>query len=156
MGNINATNEHRSTFGQEGRPDLLAENGPMVVVQIGFDPGLHPGDEQGPNLSNIKYSALVDTGTRDSCIDSNLAMKLNLPILGQRILTGIHGPQSTNIYGAQVYIPELNVAFSHQFAGGLLGNPPHVLIGRDLLQNFTMIYEGQTGVVRISRGSTGR
>ena len=142
--------------GFEGRPGLLTEKGPMVVVQIGFDPWVHPGGKQGSSLSKRLYSALVDTGSAYSCIDSDLATELNLPILGQGNLTGIHGPQPANIYCAQVYIPELNGAFSHQFAGVRLGNPPHVLIGRDLLQNFTMIYEGQTGVVRISRGSTGR
>ena len=150
---LKGMDENVATFGQDGRPDCLVEAGPMVSVQIGDDHKFRPGgDRHGPNLSNTLYSALVDTGSRDSCIDSGLATELNLQILGQRCLTGFQGSQRVNVYYAQVYIPELNGVFSHQFAGVNLGKPPHVLIGRDLLQNFTMTYEGQTGVVRISRG----
>ena len=153
---LKGMDENVATFGQDGRPDCLVEAGPMVVVWIGYDHEFHPGDRHGPNLSNTPYNAIVDTGTRDSCIDSDLATELNLPILGQRRLTGVNGSRTVNVYCAQVYFPDLGFLSSHQFPGANLGKPHHVLIGRDILQNFTMTYQGQTGVVSISRNPAGQ
>ena len=59
---------------------LLAAYGPTFIVDIGFDPAFKgvPHPPPAPGLGRI--NALVDTGAAVSCIDSMLAVQLNLPV----------------------------------------------------------------------------
>lgn len=97
--------------------------------------------------------ALVDTGASESCIDSALAAKLNLPIVNRRDIAGAHGSGAVDFHLAQIYVPSLHWTIFSQFVGVHLiagGQIHSALIGRNFLQNFTMIYEGPTGVVTLS------
>ena len=141
--------------GFEGRPDKLVEYGPTVVVQIGFDPKYPIVSPYRPNLPSTQFHALVDTGATESCIDSAVAMGLDLPVVDRRNVAGVQGLSPVEVYMAQIYIPELDVAIGGRFSGVQLtdgGQPHSALIGRTFLLHFKMVYEGQTGVVRISRG----
>lgn len=100
------------------------------------------------------YPALVDTGASESCIDSALANTLKLPVINQEDRSGAHGRYKLNIHLAQVYIPDLDWVIFGRFAGVHLhagGQPHFALIGRTFLQDFKMIYEGETGTVIIER-----
>jgi len=58
------------------------------------------------------------------------------------------------MYLAQIHIPSLNFTLHGAFVGVDLaagGQVHYALIGRTFLQHFTMIYEGTTGTVRLSR-----
>lgn len=139
--------------GFNGRPDVLLLYGPTLYVEIGFDPNFRSGSEGQPNLPADLLPALVDTGASESCIDSALAMKLNLPIVNRMDIAGPQGVSTVNMHLAQIYVPTLHVAVCGHFAGVHLiagGQTHSALIGRSFLQNFTMIYEGQTGVVTLS------
>jgi predicted aspartyl protease len=132
--------------------DLLVQVGPTLLVSIGFDPqwkGLP--NLPIPGLRDIR--ALVDTGATESCIDSLLAAKLNLPIVDKRGVSGIHGTQEVRIHLAQVHVPSLGFTLYGAFAGVHLaaGGQPHMaLIGRTFLRRYTMVYEGKTGTVTLS------
>ena len=129
----------------------LVQYGPTLQVKIGFDPGSLEGGP--PNLPDTDYHALVDTGARESCIDSSIAANLNLPIIDRQRVAGVHGAGEVNVHLAQILIPNLDVAISGRFTGVHLyaGGQPHgALIGRTLLQHVTMIYNGITGSVVIS------
>lgn len=142
--------------GFEGRPEELVQSGPTIVVQIGFDPKYLTFSQYRPNLPRTQFHALVDTGATESCIDSAVAMDLDLPIVDQQNLAGAHGVHPANVYLAQIYIPELEVTIGGRFSGVHLtagGQAHSALIGKSFLLHFTMIYEGQTGAVRISRSS---
>ena len=55
---------------------------------------------------------------------------------------------------AQIHVPSLNFTIYGAFAGVHLktgGQIHQALIGRTFLQNFTMVYEGLTGTVTISK-----
>jgi hypothetical protein len=134
---------------------MLCVYGPTIFVNIGFDP-TYRGNILGPlpvaGLTGIR--ALVDSGAMESCIDSLLATQLNLPIIDRRTVAGISGAQQVNVHLAQVHIPSLNFTIYGSFAGVHLaagGQPHQALLGRTFLQNHTMIYEGETGTVTISR-----
>ena len=132
--------------------DVLQRFGPTLQVQIGFDPSYRLDAGLIPSLPNQMHHALVDTGAADSCIDSTLAMSLDLPIIDQQERTGANGRFRVNLHAAQIYIPSLNWVISGTFAGVHLsaGGQMHLaLIGRTFLRNFTMTYEGQTGQVTI-------
>ena len=80
-------------------------------------------------------------------------MRLNLPVLARRQVSGVGGTLDVNEYMAQIYVPELNFTILGPFAGVHLaaGHQPHyALIGRTFLQHFNMAYEGRTGSVILS------
>jgi hypothetical protein len=134
---------------------MLCAYGPTIFVNIGFDSG-YKGDKPSPppvaGINGIR--ALVDSGAMESCIDSVLAAQLNLPIIDKRTVAGISGAQQVNVHLAQVHIPSLHFTIYGSFAGVHLaagGQPHQALLGRTFLQSHTMVYEGETGTVTISR-----
>lgn len=140
--------------GGEGH-GLLVQYGPTLVVDIGFDPAHHgpQGQPHPPDLPMKGVHALVDTGATTSCIDSGLAMQLNLPIIDRQRVAGVGGAHEVNMHLGQIYIPSLGKTIYGAFAGVELaaGGQPHVaLIGRTFLAHFVMLYNGRTGTVSLS------
>lgn len=140
--------------GVSGR-ELLVQLGPTLIVDIGFDPNYDPAKASGPPTPGIKdVHALVDTGATESCIDSQLATSLNLPIIDRRPISGVGGKHEVNMHLAQVTVEPLKHVIYGPFAAVDLaaGGQQHgVLIGRTFLQHMTMVYEGPTGSVAIRR-----
>src|SRR5690606_12701222 len=66
----------------QGR-NALIQHGPTIEVNVGFDPNW--SDVGRPNIpSDAKY-ALVDTGATASCIDDQLAQKLQLAPIDRQL-----------------------------------------------------------------------
>lgn len=133
---------------------LLVSNGPTLFVDIGFDLGFDPASAVAPTPGIRNQWALVDTGAADSCIDSLIAATLNLPVVDRRPIGGVGGVQQANMHLAQVYVPALKFTQYGLFAGVHLaesGQLHRAPIGRAFLQNYTMVYEGMTGTVTLSR-----
>lgn len=134
-------------------PYELIIRGPTISVEIGIDPDFRPGPGIRPALPQNLLPALVDTGALESCIDDALAIRLNLPIVSRRTVSGVGGTIDVNEYMAQIYVPELNFTILGPFVGVHLtagGQRHYALIGRTFLHNFNMAYEGRTGSVIIS------
>jgi hypothetical protein len=135
--------------------EQLAAWGPTLIVDVGFDPNYKPEQPwvlPAPGITGIH--ALVDTGAGESCIDNLLAGQLNLPIVDRRPISGVHGAHMVNMYLAQIHVPTLTFTIYGAFAGVDLaagGQIHKALIGRTFLQNFTMVYEGLTGNVKLSK-----
>ena len=130
----------------------LIEQGPTLDVQIGFDPEFRPSELARPNIPEVRLPALVDTGATESCIDSDLARVLQLPVVDRQAIAGVHGASETNVCLAQIHVPDLGFTMYGRFASVHLaaGGLPHsALLGRTFLQHFTMTYEGQRGTVTI-------
>lgn len=139
--------------GFSGHPELLVTRGPTLSVQIGFDPRFRPESAARPDIPDQILAALVDTGATESCIDSEVAGELDLPIFDQRSVSGALGPGLVNMHLAQIYIPDLEITVSGRFAGVhlLAGGQRHsALIGRSFLSYFQMNYDGQTGQVTLT------
>lgn len=139
-------------------PDHLIRLGPTIDVFVGFDPEykFNQKNPSNPNLPTINNKALIDTGASGSCIDSTVALTLNLPIINEQSVAGAHGAGKVNVHLAQIYIPALNFTLYKAFFGVHLiagGQPHHALLGRDFLQYMTMDYKGNTGSVTLSRNS---
>ena len=141
--------------GFPGDPDLLISSGPFVRVRIGFEPQYDPDDsDRLPGIPSYQYPALIDTGATECCIDATLARALDLPVVDRISIVGAHGPQDTDMYRAQIYVPGLRAMFDGRVAGLPLrsaGQPFFALLGRDFLRMFTMVYDGPTGSVTITR-----
>ena len=129
----------------------LAIVGPTVHVKIGFDPNHRMDSENLPALPDTLHPALVDTGASESCIDSALAEALKLPVVDRKPISGALGPGESDIYVAQVYVPNAGT-ISGRFAGVHLlagGQPHYALLGRLFLLHFEMLYNGTTGAVSL-------
>ena len=134
-------------------PYQLTRRGPTISVEIGIDRDFQPGVGRRPNLPPDRYLALVDTGATESCIDLELAMALDLPVVSRGPVLGVGGVIETNDYRAQIHIPELNFTVTGPFAGVHIrsdGHPFYALLGRTFLRHFSMHYDGRTGAVIIS------
>jgi hypothetical protein len=129
--------------------DLLVQLGPTLRVSIGFDPEYDPERPQRlPDLPAEGVLALIDTGASTSCIDAELAMHLQLPIIDQRQCAGIGGSIPVNMHLAQVHAPSVSFTLYGALAGvDLTVGDQKVLLGRDFLRNFRMIYDGPSGAV---------
>ncbi len=141
--------------GGASRQEQLTAWGPTLMVDIGIDLNYRPGPPWTvpvPGVTGIQ--ALVDTGAGESCIDNLLAGQLNLPVVDRRPISGVHGAHIVNMYLAQIHVPSLAFTIYGAFAGVDLaagGQLHKALIGRTFLQSFTMVYEGLTGTVKLSR-----
>ena len=132
--------------------DGLVAHGPTLLVDIGFDQNYISGTK--PQLAETKLWALVDNGATECCIDSDLAKKLNLPVVDRRHIAGVSGRQEVSVYLAHVHVPSLNFTMYGPFAGVDLiagGQRHYALIGRTFLRNFKMVYDGPTGNVELSK-----
>ena len=142
-------------FGGIGESEDEAEDlyltGPTLSVRIGFDPG-YGGGGSVPNLPAEIHRALVDTGATNSHIDSTIADALRLPVVDSAWTHGATSSERVSVYLAQVHIPAMDVTFYGRFRGAnLYGRFPQVvLLGRSFLRQFTMVYEGRTGIVSLS------
>ncbi len=120
---------------------------------IGFDPNYDLAKPDIlPKIPQTHQQALIDTGATDCCIDSALALALNLPIVDQRVCSGIGGQKVVNMHLAQIFVPTVAFTFTGAFAGVDLvaGGQSHTaLIGRTFLQFFTLTYYGLTGTVEL-------
>lgn len=128
--------------------------GPTLWVQVGFDVSFHPVREPFPILPLTLRPALVDTGAMDCCIDSALAVELGLPVFDRGPISGVNGSFDANLHLAQMYIPALEWVMWGSFAAVHLsvgGQPHQMLIGRNLLRDFRMVYDGRTGAVTLAR-----
>lgn len=130
----------------------LVHIGPTISVRIGFDVNFRVQPQSRPDLPERTYPALIDTGATESCIDSELAALLELPIVDRAPMAGVDGSAQFNLHAAQITIPSLNFHIYGRFAGVHLragGQSHQALLGRTFLQRFKMAYNGTTGSVVI-------
>ncbi len=134
--------------------NLLVRLGPTLRVDIGFDPDYDAHrPRQLAHLAMPNVSALIDTGASISCIDSGVAMELQLPVINRTSVAGVGGLHQFNVHLAQIRAPELNFTFYGPFTGVDLaasGQQRIALIGRDFLSHFQMTYDGQSGRVTLT------
>ena len=134
-------------------PHQLASRGPTISVEIGNDHNFQLGAGRPPNLPPNRYPALVDTGATESCLDLELAVALDLPVVSKGPVSGVSGVIEADDYMAQIHIPELNFTLTGPFAGVRIragGHPFYALLGRTFLRHFSMHYDGRTGAIIIS------
>ena len=142
-------------------PDALAYRGPTILIDIGFDPALFgtslpsiPGASTPPAaIPAVQVPALLDTGAGESSIDEQLAQQLQLPLIDKQTRVGIGGPTILNVYLAHIVIPGFVTQYG-RFTGVHLqagGQYHRALIGRSLLKDTVLIYDGRYGTVRLAR-----
>ncbi len=134
--------------------NLLVRIGPSLRIDVGFDPGYDINRPQRlAKLALTGARALIDTGASMSCIDTGLAMELQLPIINQTSVAGVGGLHQFNVHLAQIRAPELSFTFYGPFTAVNLaagGQERAALIGRDFLSHFRLAYDGPSGAVTLT------
>lgn len=98
-------------------PKLLVHYGPEILVDIGFDQDYRRDTNRPPKRQLDSVQALIDTGARESCIDSALAAELQLPIFDRRPISGVLGSHEVGFHLAQIHVPALKFTLYGRFAG---------------------------------------
>lgn len=88
-------------------------------------------------------TALIDTGASQSCIDKSFVERLHLVRSGEDKLVGVGGEVDANVYHVIVDVPSLG----HRQPMALFSPlddpiPSMVLLGRDFLADYVLVYEG--------------
>lgn len=133
--------------------DLLAVLGPMIDVEIGFDPDYDPDDPatMPPKLAATGVRALLDTGAAACYIDTSLAIRLNLAAIDKQLVTPVlGGVREIVTYLGQIHIPSLAFTIYGSFGGLDLvasGLQFAAVLGREFLMHCKLMYDGPSGGV---------
>lgn len=131
----------------------LRLRGPSLEVQLGIHQHLAKslGARGKPIPAPVPCTALIDTGATVTTIDLSIAKKLQLASLGDVTATGIGGLSHgflaaccMNVHGLRINIARAHV---QDFSGET--DSITALIGRDVLQHFTLIYNGIEGWIEL-------
>ncbi len=131
---------------------LLVYHGPQLLVDVGFDEKFNPKINAAPIPGIAKLKALVDTGARESCVDSALAVRLGLPHFDRRTVSTVNGKMDVDFHLAQIHVRALRFTIWGPFAAVPLiasGFRCEALLGRSFLSHFKMVYDGPSGAVVI-------
>ena len=135
--------------------DALVLQGPIVQVRLSATPNVRqPILSAGGTLPNpVAGMALIDTGAAVSCIDDDVAIALKLPVTGTGFMTSAtHTGQPRNLYPVEIEIAGWPIKFGSNRIMGANLKPQQLvaLIGRDLLKNCVLVYNGPTGGFSLS------
>lgn len=134
--------------------NTLTFYGPTIWVDIGIDATFDYAKQDGvPKSQAAQLPALIDTGALQSCIDENLAREISLPLIDKQVVAGVNGATEMNVYFAHIYFPAFGFSQWGRFAGVRLsdgGQSHKALIGRTVLENMLMVYDGRTGSVTLA------
>jgi predicted aspartyl protease len=124
----------------------------VIVSAVGPDK-ISQTDGQLHAQAASQIPALIDTGATESCIDDALAKNLGRPLVDKHLVSGVGGQHVVDVYLGYVFVPSLNVVLTGLFCGVHLtagGQFHQVLLGRTMLQNVVMIYDGVSGTVTLA------
>ena len=130
----------------------LLLHGPTLPVLVGYDFGVGSAGSAPGNVPATPALAMIDTGADANCVDENLAIRLNLPRVGDSVVTAAQGPVAANVFRGQLFIPDLDWTIEGRLLGVSYGVEQQwsVILGRTFLQHCVMNYDGRSGEVTVS------
>lgn len=132
----------------------VAPGGPLIDVLIGVSKARQLALTQaGQSVpSSLQVRALIDTGASCSCIDPSIPKALGLAPTGiVTMLTPSTGgqPHTANQYDVSLVLRHPNLSLTlwtvAMAESQLLMQGIQALIGRDVLTNCLLVYDGQVG-----------
>lgn len=133
-------------------PRLLLRNGILLKVEI--SPLTQFVKElKKKTIQPQKGIALVDTGASITCVDRILLEALKIPSVGVSEVFTPSGRTQQNIYPVEISFPQANlpkISFNQVLGSKLKDQGIVALIGRDVLQDFILVYNGPGGFVSLA------
>lgn len=128
-----------------GRRDDVTIHGYVLDVIIHREPGAAPEDGV-PQFHEC--GALIDTGASDICVDFRIAHALELRQIDQRSIGTAGGSVEVAVYNGILEVPLLGFRKSMRlFAPKINRVNYNVLIGRSLLKDYIVNFNGPSGEV---------
>jgi predicted aspartyl protease len=134
---------------------VLHERGPIVQVTVGLMSAMAQQlTQQGTPIPGLVTGlALIDTGASMTCIDAAAASKIGAPVIDRvHMHSASHAATQANVYpvhfeilGAGIHIDAPRCVGAALASQGLV-----MLIGRDMLANCTLFYNGPSGSFTLS------
>jgi predicted aspartyl protease len=132
----------------------LQQRGPVLQVVVSVEQNMAQAlQQQGQTVPAPKSGfALIDTGASFTCIDEQAAKDLALPIIDVVTMSSAsHAQHQCNVYPVQIAVPPmLNLQVPRAVGAALAAQGLLALIGRDVLQNCLLVYNGGTGSISLS------
>jgi len=139
---------------QQPAPGMLLQAGPILPVQVQV-PAALAQQLQATNQAiptPIAGIALVDTGATMSAVEVTVVQSLGIQPVGTAVVGTAGGKQMQAVYPARFSFPGTglpHIDCSSLFGASLLGISPAgggqpliALIGRDILTQFVLVYNG--------------
>ena len=128
-------------------PEHLATVGPRLLIKIAISGSLASiyGKQSREIPQPIEGYALFDTGASITSVDEKVLIRLGLAPVGRVNISTASDTRATNIYACAMNfpgnpLPDLELSF---VAGAELQNMGYVaLIGRDIMRDMVLIYDG--------------
>lgn len=135
-------------------PDSLVVFGPQLRIAVAVPPVLHQSfAAAGRNVPAPREGqALIDSGCTRTSVHQQIVSELEIPPTGLTTLFSASGPARAVLFPVQLLFPTLggtDVVLPQAVSCNLEGQGLAVLIGRDLLRHFVMIYDGPGGRVTL-------
>jgi len=129
--------------------------GPRSPVEVGLPDALAQAVAmQGTVIPTPQVGwSLIDTGASNTCIDVGVATALGLPIINRVTVQTPAGPTQQNVFAAKLSFPGADLpvlSFIEACGAELINQGIVALIGRDFLENKTLIYDGNLSTVTIA------
>lgn len=134
---------------------LLSASGPTIPVAIGIT-AAHAAvlERQGQTPPPaITGRALIDTGASLCMVDESVIGRLGIPAYGYQKIAGATGSSTLATYPASLAFPGTpipNITFTDFVGSPLAQLGILVLIGRNVLTSFVLVYNGPGGHVSLS------
>lgn len=119
--------------------------GPIIeVIIVPPQPVIEDLKAKGLALPGQKAIALIDTGATCTCIDKTIAQALKLVSHDIKRVQTAGGEDMQCLYDAGVILPlaQKNIFVVQVLEAKLEKQPYKVLLGRDVLRNCTLVYNG--------------
>ena len=135
-------------------PAILAQRGPIIPVTLMVSDAHRQALEQaGKSIPAAANGlALVDTGASHTCVDEATAKAMHLPVIDRATITSAsHAGNNVPVFAAKLVIPRFtNINLDRVPGANLKPQNLVALIGRDLLANAVLVYNGSEGLVSLS------
>ena len=132
--------------------DFLSTNGALLHVDITVpvDLQMYLADNGLPPYSVRSGHALIDTGAGISAVDESIFHELEIPPVESESIFTANGVADFKVFNAAASFPELavynlsleDVVGCNIRAQSPLGFDLIMLLGREILRNFVMVYDG--------------
>jgi predicted aspartyl protease len=130
----------------------LQLRGPILQVSLTIEQNAGKGlVAQGKSVPTPRSGLLIDTGASNTCVDEQAARALGLPVIDvANMQSASHEKHSCNVYPVQIITPIVTLNAPRAMGAALASQGLLVLIGRDVLQNCNLFYNGPAGQFTLS------
>lgn len=133
-------------------PALLKLSGPIIAVEISIPNVLKEYLEQKglPIPNPVNGQALIDTGATNTCVDVDIIKQLKIPAINSIKVYTPSGEAEQTIHPVIIRLSIGTFNFNSAIGSILKKQNIIALLGRDILQNCVLNYNGLTGNISLS------